>query len=109
MVGFTMYEIKHSVGFILRLMVDKAHQGKGYGKAAMVEVIRRLRLNPDVEIIGTSHRRENETAAKLYDGLGFVDWDHESATDDPGERYLCRCAAVGGWAFGNPLSRFGNR
>jgi len=88
MVGFTMYEIKHSVGFILRLMIDKAHQGKGYGKAAMVEVIRRLKLHPDVEIIGTSHRQENETAAKLYESLGFVDWDHESAKDDLGERYL---------------------
>ena len=88
MVGFAMYEIKHSVGFILRLMIDHAHQGKGYGKAAMVEVIRRLKLHPEVEIIGTSHRQENETAAKLYEGLGFKDWDHESAKDDPGERYL---------------------
>jgi diamine N-acetyltransferase len=42
MVGFTMYELTYGVGFILRLMIDRRYQRQGYGRAAMVEVIRRL-------------------------------------------------------------------
>ena len=34
MVGFVMYEIDCGVGLILRLMIDRAHQQKGYGRAA---------------------------------------------------------------------------
>jgi diamine N-acetyltransferase len=88
MVGFTMYELAAGVGFILRLMIDEAHQGKGYGRAAMVEVMRRLRLHPDVEMVATSHQRGNEAAAALYRGLGFVDWDIEYAKDNTKEVYL---------------------
>ena len=74
MVGFTMYELVAGVGFILRLMVDQVYQGRGCGRGAMVEVIRRLRLHPEVEMIATSHRRENVAAARLYAALGFVPW-----------------------------------
>ena len=77
MVGFTMYEVATGVGFILRLMIDQNHQRKGYGCAAMREVIRRLKLNPDVEMGDTSHQRDNEAAANLYRSLGFVEWDEE--------------------------------
>lgn len=88
MVGFCMYQLDASVGFILRLMVDAQHQGKGYGKAAMLEVIRRLQLHPEVELIGTSHRRTNETAANLYASLGFVPWEIDWAKDITEETYL---------------------
>jgi diamine N-acetyltransferase len=71
MLGFTMYELIAGVGFIMRLMVDEKYQGQGYGRAAMIEVIRRLKLCSDVEIIATSYRKENEIAAKLYQSLGF--------------------------------------
>jgi len=88
MVGFTMYELAAGVGFINRLMIDRAYQGKGYGRATMIEVIRRLRLYPEVEMIATSHRRENVAAARLYAGLGFVPWDVAYATADADEIYL---------------------
>ncbi len=89
MVGFTMYELTDAVGFILRLMIDEKFQRKGYGRAAMLEVIRRLKLHPEVERIATSHVRENEAAARLYEGLGFVDWEHELMGEEySGERYL---------------------
>lgn len=88
MVGFIMYELRDAVGFIVRLMIDEKLQKRGYGRAAMIEVIRRLKLHPEVERIATSHERKNEAAARLYESLGFVDWKHESGTDDSGERYL---------------------
>ena len=88
MVGFVMYELIDAVGFILRLMIDEKFQRRGYGRAAMVEVIRRLKLHPEVERIATSHARKNEAAARLYESLGFVDWKHESRTDDSSQKYL---------------------
>jgi diamine N-acetyltransferase len=88
MVGFIMYEIVAGVGFIQRLMIDQSYQAQGYGRAALIEVIRRLRLSPEVEMIATSHRRENVIAAKLYLSLGFVPWEIAFATPDHPEVFL---------------------
>lgn len=88
MVGFTMDEIVDAVGFILRLMIDEKYQRKGYGTAAMIEVMRQLELHPEVERIATSHQRQNEAAAKLYESLGFVEWKSELATENSGEKFL---------------------
>lgn len=89
MVGFVMYEVDCGVGVILRLMVDRAHQRQGYGRAAVIEVIRRLRLHPEVEMITTSHRHENVAAANLFRSLGFVRWEIEPTyPTTPGEVYL---------------------
>ena len=88
-VGFTLYELTAGIGYILRLMIDREHQRKGYGRAAMVEVIRRLKLYPEVEMIVTSHRYDNEAAANLYRNLGFVSWDIEGTEEiNPGEVLL---------------------
>jgi diamine N-acetyltransferase len=88
MVGFVMYEIDCGVGSILRLMIDREHQRKGYGRAALVEVIRRLRLEPEVEMIVTSHRSDNGVAATLFRSIGFVAWQLEGIALKPGEVYL---------------------
>ncbi|MEM6400994.1 MAG: GNAT family N-acetyltransferase [Cyanobacteria bacterium P01_D01_bin.116] len=77
MVGFIMYEIVAGIGFILRLMIDSKYQQQGYGKATMLEVIRRLKLYPEVELIATGHHPNNQIASKLYRSIGFVDWDIE--------------------------------
>ena len=88
MVGFTMYEIVAGVGFILRLMIDSKYQRKGYGRAAMQEVIRRLKLYPEIELIATSYQRGNETASKLYRSLGFINWDIEWAKNHQSDIFL---------------------
>ena len=72
--GFIMYEIENGVGFVLRLMVGQQYQGRGYGRAALLECIRRLRLTSAVELIATSHREQNSRMARLLAGLGFVPW-----------------------------------
>ena len=83
-----MYEIVDAVDFILRLMIDEKYQRKGYGRTAMIEVMRRLKLHPEVERIATSHQRQNKAAARLYESLGFVDWESELAAENSSERYL---------------------
>lgn len=88
MVGFTMYELEAGVGFILRLMIDQRHQGHGYAKSAMIEVIRRLRLHPEAEVIATSHQHDNTSAARLYASLGFVSWEIPWARNHQEEAFL---------------------
>lgn len=88
MVGFCMYELVAGVGFIMRLMISHEHQRRGYGHAAMVEVIRRLRLHPEVELIATSYKRGNEAAERLYSNLGFVPWEIEWAQQNKTEKYV---------------------
>lgn len=88
MVGFTMYEIVAGIGFIMRLMVDRKYHRKGYGRAAMQKVIRRLKLYPEVELIATSYHRGNETASKLYHSLGFVDWEIEWALNHKSDTFV---------------------
>ena len=89
MVGFAMYEVDVGVGSILRLMIDTQQQRKGYGRAALVELIRRLRLIPEVETIVTSHRQDNVVIARLFAQLGFVPWEiTDPALQRPGEVYL---------------------
>ena len=88
MIGFVMYEIVGGIGFILRLMIDSKYQQQGYGKATMLEVIRRLKLYPEVELIATSYKRGNEAASKFYRSIGFIDWDIEWAINHEAEVYL---------------------
>jgi diamine N-acetyltransferase len=89
MIGFVMYEVDVGVGFIVRVMIDRAHQRKGYGRATLLEVIRRLRLHPAVEMIATSHRHDNEVMASLCRSLGFVPWTIDPTFPVPaGEVYL---------------------
>ena len=72
----------------MRLMIDNKYQRQGYGRATMIEVIRRLKLSPDVEIITTSYRKENEVAARLYQSLGFRQWNISFANSHLTEVYV---------------------
>jgi len=76
MIGFVMYGYPALDGgrcwFIYRLMVDQNQQGKGYGRAAMVELIKRIAAEPDCKAVYISYEPENEVADKLYQSLGFV-------------------------------------
>lgn len=88
MIGFAMSEVLGGVGFIMRLMIDKKHQRQGYGRAATLALIRRLKLNPEVELIATSHLRENKAAAEFYKSLGFRAWNISWAISHPTETYV---------------------
>jgi diamine N-acetyltransferase len=74
MVGFCLYGYDDEEGcyWVARMMIDKSQQGRGYGRAAMVEAIRRMREQPDCREIALSIEPENVAAQKLYESLGFV-------------------------------------
>ena len=73
MVGFIMYDFepKESRGYVTRLMIDAKFQGKGYGRAALSEVLTRLRSIPECREIQTSYVPDNVVAKQLYESLGF--------------------------------------
>lgn len=74
MVGFVMYGWDEEEGChsLARLMVDRHHQGKGYGRAATEAVIERLRAEPGCKQIVLSVNPANANARALYESLGFV-------------------------------------
>lgn len=73
MVGFVMFGLDTDDNrfYLGRLMIDEKHQGKGFGKAATLEVIERLKQTEDCKEIYLSFVPENETAEKLYKNVGF--------------------------------------
>ena len=64
--------LKHSYD-LWRVMIDKAYQGKGYGKDAVKLAIDYILSFPDGEedIITTSYVEGNEAAKRLYESFGF--------------------------------------
>jgi diamine N-acetyltransferase len=76
MVGFVMYGYPRYQGrniwAIFRLMVDKSHQGNGYGRATMEQVIQKISAQPDCTEIYISYQPDNTIAAKLYASMGFL-------------------------------------
>ncbi|MCL2854015.1 MAG: GNAT family N-acetyltransferase [Defluviitaleaceae bacterium] len=68
---------------LYRFMIDKNHQGKGYGRQAMVKILEFLRQAPRgaADSISICYKPSNETARKLYTSLGFVETGHMNGED----------------------------
>lgn len=76
MVGFILFDNEaYTDGYywILRFMIDERFQGKGYGKAAIKEVIKMLSTHEDCTQIRVSHIPINLAANKLYKSVGFTE------------------------------------
>ena len=75
MVGFILYGSENSENgmymIIDRFMIDKRFQGKGYGKAALAELIKIIKKDYDFKEIFLSCDPKNNIAEKLYSSLGF--------------------------------------
>ncbi|WP_308722934.1 GNAT family N-acetyltransferase [Paenibacillus polysaccharolyticus] len=74
MVGFILFDNEiYTDGhyWILRFMIDGKHQGQGYGKRAIQEVIHMLQERRDCRQIRVSHIPHNVAANALYKRCGF--------------------------------------
>jgi diamine N-acetyltransferase len=74
MVGFLLYGLDPDDGrwWLGRLMIDKAQQGKGYGKAAVRALMERLAVEaPECHELYLSFVPTNARAERLYRNLGF--------------------------------------
>lgn len=83
MVGFVMYarDPEDQQIWVYRLMIDEAQQHRGYGRAALLRLIERLRALPDCDSVSISYREDNEAARQLYASIGF----HETGQVIDGE------------------------
>jgi diamine N-acetyltransferase len=66
---------------IFRIMIDKSHQRKGYGGAAMREIIKVISEQPDHSDVLICYQNNNQVARRLYAKLGFI----EQEIDDTGK------------------------
>jgi diamine N-acetyltransferase len=75
LVGFLMhtYLDDRQEYWIFRLMIGAKYQGNGYGRAAMQQIIERIRGFPGADRLMISFEPENTNAENLYRNLGFVD------------------------------------
>lgn len=84
MVGFTLSGHDPETGkyYIVRLMIDVSHQGKGYGRATTQKLVERMRRQPDCRDIYLTFVPGNEVAESLYQSVGF---ERTGETDEYGE------------------------
>ena len=77
-VGFAMWAIDPDDGsyWIGGLVIDTPHQGKGYGRATVRELIA-MAVAGGHPSVGLSYSEANVAARALYAGLGFVGTDEQ--------------------------------
>ena len=85
MVGYVMviYDYDEEVYNIWHMMIDKAYQGRGYGKAAMQRVLSYIASKPfgNSNHVSLTCAPDNKAAYGLYKRLGF----NESGRSDEDE------------------------
>lgn len=57
--------------FLWRLMIDRRHQAKGYGRAAVRCLIEHVRTRPGAQRLMVSHVKSAEAVGRFYQSLGF--------------------------------------
>ncbi len=72
-VGFVMYCVDRDDGeyWLYRLMIDKEHQGQGYGRAAMEQVLARVKSDSAHHRIFLGVDQAGVASLALYQALGF--------------------------------------
>ena len=58
--------------FLWRLMIDKTHQRKGLGHAAVNRLIDHVRTRPGAKKLMVSHRSQADALGRFYGSFGFV-------------------------------------
>lgn len=74
-VGFVMWAVDpgDGSGWIGGLVIDREHQRHGYGRAAVLAVLERLRREHGCPSAALSYSPDNAAARALYRSLGFVE------------------------------------
>jgi diamine N-acetyltransferase len=93
-VGFLMYEAPRDddEARIYRFMIDRASQGRGYGKAALREALDEINGLGHISHVSICYEPDNEAARNLYRTAGFV----EEGLDEDGEMIADLVLSTGG-------------
>jgi diamine N-acetyltransferase len=85
-VGFLMYDVQQTKdrqgkASIYRFMIDRKHQGRGYGRAALAAALAEIRALPGMRKVSIRYVPDNPVAKPFYASFGF----REVGRDDDGE------------------------
>jgi len=74
LVGFVMvHDTGDGPGYVLwRLLIDERYQGRGYGSAAVAQVVEHVRTRPGARALKVGARRGQGSPRPFYASLGFV-------------------------------------
>ena len=70
-VGFLMYDASDGEALIYRFMIDRRHQCKGYGRAAVILAIAEIEGLSNVRKVSVSYMPDNKVAEAFFASLGF--------------------------------------
>ncbi len=75
MVGFAMYTIDEKLSelYLCRFMIDRDHQGKGYGLAALELLKAVAAATPGVRRMRLGTSPGNHNGIRIYERFGFTD------------------------------------
>ncbi|WDL99623.1 GNAT family N-acetyltransferase [Alicyclobacillus sp. ALC3] len=73
LVGFLVYGLDPDEAeyWLIALLIDRKYQRRGYGRAAIKELIRHLGEQHQCEKLVLGHRADNRAAEALYTSIGF--------------------------------------
>ena len=88
-VGFVMLDLikEENKCFLWRFMIDEKHQGKGYGKLALNQVIDWVRSLEAFEEIRTSYVPTKNGADGFYEKFGFIETGKLEDSNEIGMKY----------------------
>ena len=88
-VGFVMLDLikEENKCFLWRFMIDEKHQGKGYGKLALNQVIDWVRSLEAFEEIRTSYVPTKNGADGFYEKFGFIETGRLEDSNEIGMEY----------------------
>ena len=80
LVGYTLFgrDVFTKKWKVFRIMIDRSQQRKGYGRAALREIIRIISEKLDGNGILICYQNSNRVARNLYASLGFIEQDINS-------------------------------
>lgn len=75
--------------FLWRLMIDRTHQGQGYGHAAVEKLVEHVATRPGASRLLVSHVKAAERLSRFYQSVGF----RYTGAEDDGELVMERAIA----------------
>lgn len=73
---------------LCQFFIDKRYQGRGYGKAALLLVLDKMREEGRYKRVSVTYQERNVAAMRLYESVGFVHTGAEFEGDKDMEREL---------------------
>jgi diamine N-acetyltransferase len=87
-VGFVMLDINENECYLWRYMIDKNHQGKGYGKDALLIVIEFVKKLANIKELKSSYvPKPTYDAGDFYKKIGFIETGKLDDSTEIGIKY----------------------